>query len=211
MTLTEVLIASTASLVVILAIGQVDVTRILLSNRTRSISTHQSEAGLSLFQMATSLTQADRINLLDTGDCPPEDLPCPANIQFRVPIGTNFEQDDNYNWIQYLHADTNDDQIPDTLLFFDNTNGVPPGNCTPDGRFLEIGTLTIQYRDEAPLPPGGEPAVQDNNVLEVAIAPSEPTFTYRTQITARGTAYTKDLCGLAACAVSPPPVPCEPS
>ena len=63
LTLMELLVASTISLVVILAVGQLDVSRILLSQQVRETSTVGSEAQLAVLQFVRDAQQADRVNL----------------------------------------------------------------------------------------------------------------------------------------------------
>ena len=175
--LIEMLTATALALVVILAIGQVDVTRVRLSEEVRRRGS--LEPALALAHMAKYLQQADRIQLNSATD-----------VQFRIPLGTTFDVPGNYQWYQYKLVGT-------TLRFC--------SGAAVDAQFQLSGAapLAIQYRDEAPAPPGGEPPVQDNNVLEVLI-----NNQYRDEVTIRAGAYTNAPNGLAPAGVSDPPAGC---
>jgi hypothetical protein len=193
MTLIELMTATVLSVLVILAIGQVDVSRVRLSDEVRRRATAQSEAALALAHMAKSLQQADRIQWIN-----------PSDIQFRRFIGDPtapgaLDNAANYRWAQYQLVDINPvDGTMDTIRFYDDT----AGGCGVDDSFGASG-LTIQYRDEAVAPPGGEPPVQDNNVLQMTIEGR-----YTTEVTIRGGAYTDLMTGLAPLGVSDPPGSC---
>jgi len=208
------LVASTLSVVVILAIGQVDVTRILLAQQVRRSTSLQAQAGLAMADLTKRLMQADRVNLInppniqfripepDT-DCPRVDLPsCPVVCEGctgTVPPPCCFDIPANYRWAQYHHVDTDGDvdHRRDTIQFYDNI--IRPGwreDCTPDATFPNISDLTINFRHEAKEALGGDPFDnrQDNNVLELAVSSKNPdtgaTVTYRGEVTIRGGAYT---------------------
>ena len=192
-TLMELLLASSLGLVVILAMGQVDVTRVLLGNQAKGLATFQAEVALGMIQMVRSLQQADRVNLINA-----------SNAQIRIPTGTSFDAPANYKWVQYRY-----DSVAQEIRYFD-----PASSCTVANRFRDIGNLTMRYRDESPAPPGGEPPVQDNNVLELVLSSvPEPqtnrTFTVTGEAAIRAGAYTVLMTGLTSTGVSDPPAPCS--
>ena len=173
--------ATALSLIVILAIGQVDVTRVRLSEEVRKRGS--LEPALALAHMSRYLQQADRINLIG-----------PTNVQFRrftedATVTGALDNPANYVWSQY--------KLAGTTLQFCNGSSV-------DTQFSGITTLTIQYVDEEPLPPpGGDPANQDNNVLEFVI-----NNQFRDEVTIRAGAYSNVMTGLAPAGVSDPPGSC---
>jgi hypothetical protein len=180
--LIEMITATALALIVILAIGQVDVTRVRLSEEVRKRGA--LEPALALAHMANHLKQADRINLVS-----------PTNVQFRVPLGTNFDVADNYQWHQY--------KLDGTTLQFCTGDSV-------DAQFSGITALDIHYEDVEPLaPPGGDPfdpAPEDNNVLEFVI--NDINDQYRSEVTIRAGAYTNFMMGLAPAGTSDPPGGC---
>ena len=193
MTLLELLIASSLGLVVLLALGQVDVTSIILGNQAKSLSTFQAEAAFTMTHLARSLQQADRVNLISS-----------SNVQIRIPTGTSFDAPGNYKWVQYRH-----DSGSKEIRYVD-----PASSCTVATRFRDIGSLDIRYRDESPAPPGGDPAVQDNNVLEFTVSSTtdpqtNTTFTFTGEVTMRAGAYTGLMTGLTSAGVSEPPAACS--
>ena len=209
-TLMELLVASTISLVVILAVGQIDVSRILLSQQARQTSTLGSEAQLAMLQFVRDAQQADRINVLG-----------PTNVQLRIPAGNCtpatgvpdpgcFDVAANYRWVQYTF-------VSPEIRFYDNTAG---GNCGVDRTFHDISGFVVEYLPVAQAPPGGDPLVQDNNVLRVQVTTANAQaapMTYEDTVTIRAGAYTNLNAtsggdsgrGLDATNVSPPPGACQ--
>ena len=182
--LTEVITASAISLLVIILIGQVDLTRVYLSNQTRFNANGGTSAALLLGHMQQLLQQADRINLAS-----------PTNIQFRRPstaFGANLDLASSYTWAQYQLVGTQ-------VLFYDDTGG----GCGVNQTFDDITALTIVYDDVAIQPPGGDPPVQDNNALGIAV-----NTRFILNITIREGAYTNVPSGLAPLGVADPPPTC---
>ena len=190
-TLIELLLVSVLSLVAILAIGHVDVTRVRLTQPIRQTTLNRSEAVPVLAQMAKLLRQADRINLLGAD-----------NVQVRIPQDRdNLDLAGSYRWTQYRY-----DSGTKAIRFYD-----PASSCTVLLTFRDIGSLAIQYQDESPVPPGGEPPVlpsgADNNVLGLTVT-STTAETVIGEVTIRAGAYTNLMTGLAPPGVSDPPTPC---
>ena len=213
-TLLELVVASSISLVVILAVGQLDVTRVLLSEQVRQTSNTGGEAQLAMAQFVRDAQRADRINVLG-----------PANVQLRIPQANCdspgctclnnvpepacFDQAAGYRWVQYKLA------APSILFYHDTVNG-----CGPDRTFHDISGFTVGYSDAVQRPPpGGEPPVQDNNVLLVQVTTANgqaQAMAYQNTATMRAGAYTNvhatsggdSGTGLDVAGVSAPPAPC---
>jgi len=205
-TLLELLVASVLGLVVLLAIGQVDVTRVLLGQKVRTTTQFQSEAGLAVAHMTRQLVQADRINLISSDNAQFRYVVCPT----EPPDPACYDDANNYRWAQYAYRDTDADGTPDAIRFYDDTNA----DCGVDLDFHDISNLTVAYRNETPeAPPGGEPPVDDNNVLEMTVEWTEPqsgtVYPYRGEIAIRAGAYTNVTTGLAPPGVSGPPASCS--
>lgn len=181
-TLTEILVAASLAVVVILAIGQVDVSRVRLSEELRRRANTRGEAALAQADMARSLQSADRIYVVS-----------PTSVQFRRFIGGNptapgvLDDDANYQWAQYTLVDV--DPVDGTM---DTIRRYQGSSCGIVERFL-VSSLNIAYVDVGtPSPPGGEPPDQDNNVLQFTI-----DGRYTTEVTIRNGAYTNLPTGLA--------------
>jgi hypothetical protein len=195
-TLLELLVASIVGLVIILAIGQLDVTRILLSQHVRTVVPMQLEAGLAVNHMTRQLMRADVVSLLGADNIYLRIPECPT----EPPPPECFDNAATYRWRQYRLADPGED----TLLYYsyDTTS-----SCDADEQFLGVSGLNIQYDDVAPPPPGDDPPVQDNNVLELAVSwtdrrgnadPADDiVYTYTSEVTIRAGAYTDVATGLA--------------
>ena len=195
-TLTELLIGAALGFMMILALGQVDVSRVRLAEEGRRRAGNDTEAALALAQMGRLLNDADRVQLLG-----------PTNMQFRRFIADPsvpgaLDNAANYRWAQYKLVDVVAPAGMDTIQFFDDTNS----GCGVDEIFTATD-LVIQYRNEAGTPPGGEPAVappgSDNNVLQILISGR-----FSTDVTIRAGAYTGVMTGLVSPGVSNPPAPC---
>jgi|GEM_PF-5116380 len=220
LTLAELLIAAAISVVIILAVGNLDVTRIALTKDVVLTTNFQAEAErLAASHLPKRLEQADRINMIcdGTGSGNPA---CAANglnskqasIQIRFPdIKTTqgscttcpvggipdpccFDIAGNYRWVQYLSKDTDGDGQPDTVRFYDDT-----ANGCANARTLarQINALRLTYMNESQPPPGGDPFASglDNNVIQIqveALDPSSPggVRLVETHVTIRAAAYT---------------------
>ena len=161
-TLIELLIASAISTLVIMLLGQVDMTRLYLTTDTKEVTQGQIEVAMAMAYMTNELMAADRVNLLDG--------PNATNIQFRVPTGTSFDAPGNYQWHQYRF-----DAASNELRFYEDTGA----GCVVDRRSFDISSVDIHYQSEAPAPPGGDPPMEDNNVLEVVINGTRNEVTLR--------------------------------
>ncbi len=211
-TLIELIIASGIAVVVILTVGQIDVTRTRLVEQViRPQTTFMTDTALAGQHLIKYLMQADRVNLISAG-----------NIQLRIPVNRNaLDANAGYRWAQYRLIDTNGDGLPDEIHFYDDT----VAGCGVDAKFGGAGSgnfvytsgLVITYKDETITPPGGEPPQQDNNVLEVSVSrtwtdltTSQSTTVNSTgEVTIRAGAYTDLATGLAPAGISDPPAVCN--
>lgn len=195
-TLFELMLASALGLAVIVAVGQLDVSRTRLHEQISA--TAGSEAVLALAHMGRNLEQADRINRLNASD-----------VQFRIAHDPDHLGDaTGYQWSQYRLIGH------DIVFYHDVGDARTEPDCTEDERFHEIAALNVQYRDAASAPPpGGEPGGGfDNNVLEIYVRTEHPQTgaqtTYTGEATLRASAYTALLTGLSGPGVSEPPASC---
>ncbi len=232
-TLFELLIASSLALVVILAIGQVDVTRVRMVNQvTNNV---QPEAELALASIVKEINAADRIKLWSTGTsslnpyhsanyCPTGQASCTAAIFIRVPIGTDFDNltSNNYRWEQYSFNSTAKE-----VRYYTTFPAALGGVCTPTARYHSINGATMQFWDQTISPPGSDPfGGPDNNTLQITITVTDPTTgavkPYTGQATLRSAGYTNvgaadpandawdTGLGLTQAGVSDPPTyPCQ--
>lgn len=121
------------------------------------------------------------------------------------PLGTDFDTASNYRWKQYRYNSS-----LKQIRFYD-----PASPCTVAFRFFDISSLSVTYKDESPLPPGGDPPVQDNNVLELTLI-STSGATLTGEVTIRAGAYTNlgataagdSGTGLAPAGIANPPASC---
>ncbi len=202
MLLTELLVASAVGFVVLLAVSQVDVTRVYFMQELGRGARAESEAALALAHITRALQRADRVALLATG------------IQFRTPqggAGADLDLPASYRWAQYK-------LVGSQIHFFDNIGAFGAGPaCGVDFLFDQISGLTFAHADEAMPPPGGDPfapALEDNNVLLITVSwdadpgPGVDTKSYTGEVTMRSGAYTGVTTGLAPAAVSNPNAGC---
>jgi len=207
----ELVAASALAIIVIVGLGQIDVARIYLVERTKSATLAQSEADFALLYMITKLEQADRIDRVSSD-----------NIRFRVPKPTTdqgsctgcaavppppccFDIAANYVWKQFRF--NNGGQI---IRFYD------PGRptCTLAQTFGQVSGLAVQYANESPPPPGGEPPSgrNDSNMLQIETTWVDPetgsSRRFVGHVALRPGAYTNLSTGLQAPELgdlSPPP------
>lgn len=193
-TLMELLVASGIALVVLLAIGQVDVTRVHLTQGLGPGAVPQSEAAFAIAHMTRALEQADRLQLVS-----------PSLLQLRIPQNpNNLDAAAGYRWAQYSFGGGQ-------IHYYDPA-------CTLSTAFRDLSALAISYRNEAIAPPGGEPPVApagaDNNILLLTVSWVDPrsgaTEQYASQVTIRAGAYTGIMTGLAPAGISNPPATCPP-
>ncbi|MBI3324225.1 MAG: hypothetical protein HYZ92_03000 [Candidatus Omnitrophica bacterium] len=208
MTLIELMTAVLISVIVLLGLGLIHSSRAQQAQRSRNLV--QPEAELALAHMARQLSEADRVRLQNGG----------ASIQLRrlqrvlcsaVTPGWPgcLDTAANYVWGQYVY-----NAAAGEIRYYE-----PGTSCAaPAMRFEGITSLQIQFIDRSPAPPGGEPVVQDNNMLQLSVAALNPPRTYRGEVEIRNSyGNTNTVCGGSGCdsgsglaspATSPPPAPC---
>ena len=208
LTMTEIVVASALAMVVLIGIVSVDVARVRISedvyNRSSTRQPNRAGAALAVIHIQKHLEGADRISINGGAGI----------FQFRVPEMTTagcagaappapscFDDVNNYRWYQYRRTAGNQ------LFFYES----PPG-CGGGGKWLasEITALVFAYQDEAPAPPGGDPALQDNNMLSYRVTWNNGTDsqTFNGQVAVRAGAYTNLMSGLhqpGSPMVAPPP------
>ena len=185
-TMIELLIASVIGIVIMLALGNMDSTRVYLSDQIRRSSSSLSEASLAVSLAVRDIQQADRVVLLN-----------PTSVQVRIPLAAaasnppaSLDNPANYKWVQYKS-----DGINHEIVLYD-----PP--CTARQRFGRCRTdesgcfsgLEISYVDASPAPPGGDPPNQDNNTQQFKLSwrdiKTNVTQDLIDQATMRASAYT---------------------
>lgn len=183
LTLTEVLIASTLALVVVIGIGSVDVARVRIDQAIREevgLSTPERlRAALAALQVAKQLEGADRAVLATLGgvnyyyqfripeldtDCPTVTASCPVvctGCTGPTPSPCCFDIATNYRWVQYRW-----DPTTETLKFYDNT----VAGCNPvvlSTQTGDLGGFITSFRFEERLaPPGGNPQLLSDTMTE---------------------------------------------
>lgn len=177
-TLIELLLASVLGLVVLVGIGQIDVTRITMGHDIRGFSVAQMEASYGLTHMVKQLEDADRIDRLSA-----------SNLQFRIPLNTiNFDDPANYVWRQYKH-----NAGAREIRFYD-----PASSCTLSAEFHDVETLTITQ---------DATDINELEISIASTTPvTGRTTTYTGQVTIRGGSGVAT--GLAPPGVSEPPADC---
>ena len=192
MTLIELMTATVVAVVVMVAIGQVDVSRVRLSEEIRSSAAGAGESALAMAHLSRLVQETDRMVILNS---------LPGDVQLRRFTGNPgvpgaLDNPANYQWAQYRF-----DAAQGAILLFDDT----AGGCVESERF-EVPGFSISFINSAPPPPGGDPfapQTQDNNLVEVGVTPP-----YSNGVQMRSGAYTNVLTGLAPPGVSDPPPPC---
>ena len=165
----ELITASLIGFVVIMGLGQVQVTSYRLYNFIKNSDpvsgrSRISEAGFAWQTLARDVEQADRVILLDANSDGIAD-----NIQLRIPQGTSFDSENNYRWFQYQF-----DKTRQQLRVYD-------ASCTPYNIFHQIGDFRIKFLHIAKTPPSGKepwpgvkpPQVEDNNTLIASVASTD--------------------------------------
>ncbi|MBI3322040.1 MAG: hypothetical protein HYZ91_07230 [Candidatus Omnitrophica bacterium] len=172
LTLTEVMIASTLAVVVIVIIGVLDMTRFRMQEDLRRhspVGSEQGQAALAAFTLGKNLERADRINILSTGiaAAAPTGAVGFGNVQLRrvecapAPVTPAcLDNPASYHWDEYR-------RVGGALQYFANTQ--IPANCaSPVILAREVTSLTFRYVNAAGPPPGGDPFAPDpadNNAL----------------------------------------------
>ena len=178
-TLTEVLIASAITVVVILGLSLLDAARLRMGEELKArsgLTSGHAQAAVASFHLARELARADRFFIRDSGLAGVNPGGTPPN-QGKVQLRFNeacaspgepscFDTAANYRWDEYRisggHLDGGH------LEHFKDTQA----NCAKK-RLLatQVASLTFRFRDEAPAPPGDPPFAtpEDNNALEYSI------------------------------------------
>ena len=186
-TLLELLLGAMLGVIVVLAMGQVDMTRIYLTDQISRASNAQSEAAVAFMSMLRSFQQADRV-IVDT---------TASSVLLRLPQagpGVDLDADASYHWVQYRHS-----QATGLILYYDPMTACRIashfGNCSGGATGEACFTaLDVVYSNEAIAPPGGDPNPEDNNVLGLDMRWTDSktglTQQYIGQVTIRASAYT---------------------
>lgn len=213
----EILTASVVAAIVLIGLGTMEAGRTKMEQEVLQRSGLTSEEGqvaLATVRMTELLTSADRFSInngigsfqfripdMQTG-------PCAGG----VPAPSCFDDPANYRWDQYRLT-------AGELRLYTNTGG-GCGNKRVVARNVTL--LAFTYRDQAPAPPGGDPAVQDNNLLEYGLTwdnglagTQNRTRQFAGRIVSRaipysdvGTTASDSGFGLSPAAVSTPPGAC---
>ncbi len=209
MTLIEVMVSLTLAMIVLLAVTSIDVTRVRIHEELRDRSgiatPEHGEASLAALSIEKDIEQADRINIIADGiQVRIPDMTI-AGCTGTVPDASCFDAAANYRWDQYrLDADQ--------LLYYRGTQVACP---TPTVLAEQIADLSFQYVNEAPAPPGGDPANQDNNLLAYTVKWDNAdglSHEFQGVVSLRASAYTDVSTGLQApngTDISPPPTVCS--
>jgi hypothetical protein len=191
LTLIELVVASLLGVVVILALGQVDVSRVQmyeynknLLSRTTQPTSKESEAGFALKRMIEHLKQADRVVLRNptwVTDAKGNSFLVSAIVQIRLPPagGTLAQLRDlsRYRWMEYKF-----DSATKTLYFYDDIADYTNGQLEEKGGngcdvvdvvYRDVTGLRARYVDIAKPALVAEPfspKPDDNNVLEIVVS-----------------------------------------
>ena len=217
LTLTELLLATAVSFVIMAAVFLVDVSRTRMHKELREstvVLTEQGRAALSgVLQLTKFLERADRIVLVNG-----------ANAQFRTfqggtdagacvgcagtpPPSCCFDIGGNYRWDQAA-------LVGDALTLWRDTNG---GCGTSRVLARQITQASFAFAtDQGAPPPGGEPSLNDLNLIQYSVTWNDVAGTGRSQtftgqVTSRAIPYsslgatpTDTGLGLAPAGVSDP-------
>lgn len=187
LTLMELIIASVLGVLVIIALGQVDVTRLLTVERVRDNSESYQEGLFAMNHMLKELEGADKIELAG-----------PTSVQFRIPtVVPGTPPTFTFTWHQFRY-----DAGAGVLWFY-------PNNACGAGRKVarNLSGVTFAYTNVSPTPSGGEPLGagvpggianlapgEDSNVLQLEVQVPEPATgtlrALRQKVTIRAAGYT---------------------
>jgi len=203
----ELLVASVIGIVIMLALGNIDATRVYLTDQIRRSSTSLSEASLAVSLAIRDIQQADRVIVLNAN-----------SVLVRIPqpsatsnLPASLDDPANYKWVEYKY-----DDVAKEIILYDPPCTVRQrfGRCTPSDAVCFSG-LAIQYNNESPVPPGGDPSgpslnpPDDNNTLQFKLSwtdvKTNVTQSLTDQATMRASAYTNlPDPGLLAAPYTPP-------
>lgn len=192
MTLAEVLIASIIGLMVFIGFTTMDISQVRMQAQVRTDATlnvDQGPAALAAIRLARALERADRLCIrsnnrgnvqirtfkllpADRVNCAAVGPGCPvvcngctvAGAPPPPPSACCFDIPGNYQWDQFRRISSTDE-----LRLYSNT-GAGCGNMTVLAR--NITDMSVNFRNEAGAPPGGEPFggnIRDNNTVEYSI------------------------------------------
>lgn len=184
-TLTELLVAAAASLIVILAVTTTDTGRVRIDQDIRRhsgvIRFNHGLAALAAWRIAKGIENADRAVLVS-----PDASGVSAILQVRIPpTGATppLETAAAYVWDEYRLTN-------DQLLAYRN---IKAGCAAAEVLASEISAVQFSFRDEQPSPPGGEPFPDgaDNNMVRVRMrwAAGSESHAFEEQIAIRSTPY----------------------
>jgi hypothetical protein len=237
MTLTEVLIASSLAVMVVVGLVNFDTTSFRIQQELRDrarLGSTEPLVGLAGRHIARALQQADQLFIRNTGlsdgqgdlqvrlptmtrDTPPSCTGCIG--AGAVPPACCFNDPANYRWDEYR-------LVGDELRFYADT---APSCDRMTVLARGVSGVAFTYRHEAQDPPGPPPPVDpdsptaDNNVLEYALTwdngerdDEQRTREFRSEVISRAIPYSHVNAGTGRSgsglddptAVSPLPPPC---
>ena len=218
-TLTEMLIAAALATIVVLSLTEFDVARFRMGEEIRrhsgTLTPEHGRAAFTVIHLAKRLERADRLDLQPDGpnqvlNIRTPNFTTPGCAGVLIPPASCLDLAANYRWEQYNLSPTGELRVY-----------TPPGCASWVVLASQITSLNFFYRDEtptppapAPTPPGGEPPVQDNNIMEFRIGWSDGagiSHDFVGQMTIRAGAYTNVMTGLqppGGADISPPPATC---
>jgi len=189
----ELIVAGMLSLIVIAAMGKLDVTRILLTKQTSDTTSLQASTERAMLHLSKRIGQADRVILSS-----------PTNIQVRtvlpppgVPDPAYFDDAASYLWHQYTY-----DAGTQHVLFYD-------GGCgSPQVIGRNLTDMILAFEDT------------ETNLLRITLEATDPatqdSITASTEVAMRavvaegvGAGGGDSGSGLDGFGVSPPPAPCS--
>lgn len=183
LSLMELLIASGLGVLVILALAQMDVTRLVTAQNVRDNAESYQEGIFALQHMLKGIEGADLAV-----------VPAGSSVLFRVPPASNVQGDldaaAGYRWEQYRY-----DAASRSLFFYPD---VISAGCGSRQRVTtNLKTVAFAFDDVAAPPPGGETTAADNNVLRIEVTVPEPTTgtaeVLRGQVTIRSSGSTDKI------------------
>ena len=190
LTLTEVLVAATLGVVVIMGIGLVDVGRFRMGEDLRQrtgISAGQGDVALAAMHLTKNLERADRINLTAASGIQIRVPSLQGACAVGIPASACFDDPNNFRWDQYRLT-------AGQVRYYSDTGA---GCGTLRVLTTQVTAMTFAYvNDYAGAPPGGEPPVQDNNAVSYSLTwdnglagPQNRTQIFSGQAVARAVPY----------------------
>ena len=209
-TLIEMVVTTSIALLLVLSVGNLDDLRLKIEQRIRQrTDPDHLQAALAMLHIAKNLELADRVNLIpasNTFQIRKPVIPTPACPSgFPDPSDPDcFDSAASYQWAQYT-------LVGEELRFWLWSS---TGGCSTRKVLAKrIVDLSMVLRNAEPAaPPGGETALEDNNVVEYWVTWKQALRQrdFRGQVTIRASGYTDVPTGLqnpALSDLSPPPTP----